>query len=292
MLVACLSLKFTHEFQGQDTGLERKSGAELAMKYRLDDLTSAEFKAMQPGNPVILLPMGSLEDQGAHAPMGDFRLASMMAQLIASAASSVGTLCLAAPVIPFGAADHFASVPGAIALRPSTLGLVLGEMIQGLLDHQLTRLIVLNGHGGNGPVVSEVTRRVRREGGPIIASFPLWRVAERAMARRIGSAPGRFGHGGEPLASIGLALRSGMMRPDLAVTPAPPGSLLGLKVTDFGTLGFEDMPIDAPVDYDQVAPNSARGDATKADAALGLAVVAEIVAIAARFCLHVAATQP
>jgi creatinine amidohydrolase len=261
------------------------------MKYRLDDLTSAEFKAMQPGNPIILLPMGSTEDQGAHAPMGDFRLASMMAQLIANAASSVGTYCLAAPTVPFGAADHFASAPGAIALRPATLGLVLAEMIQNLRDHGLTRLMVLNGHGGNGPVVHEVTRQVRREGGPIIPSFPLWRVAQRVMERRIGPAPGRFGHGGEPLASIGLALRNPAMRRDLALPPTAPGTMLGLPVTDFGTLGFEDMPINAPVDYDQVAPNSALGDATQADAALGLAVVAEVVAIGARFCVHMASTQ-
>ena len=36
-----------------------------------------------PMNPIILLPMGSQEDQGPHAPMGDYLLAEKIAELAA-----------------------------------------------------------------------------------------------------------------------------------------------------------------------------------------------------------------
>ena len=39
-------------------------------KLRLAELTATEAREALAGNPVILLPMGSHEDQGLHAPGG------------------------------------------------------------------------------------------------------------------------------------------------------------------------------------------------------------------------------
>ena len=59
-------------------------------------------------NPVILLPMGSYEDQGPHAPMGDW----MFAERIAARATERDTRTLMAPTLPFGRADYFRSHVG------------------------------------------------------------------------------------------------------------------------------------------------------------------------------------
>ncbi|ABQ29773.1 MULTISPECIES: creatininase family protein [Acidiphilium] len=257
-------------------------------KTGLDDLTSAELRALLPRRPLVLLPLGSQEDQGAHAPMGDFRLAAALAGRIARAATEAGTLTLAAPALPFGAADHFGAVPGGLALAPATFRAVLADLIADLRRTGLDRIVILNGHGGNAPLVHEVTLSIRRAGGPIIPSFYLWKVARRLMERRIGPAAGRFGHGAEPLASITLALRPDAARPDLAVKPAPGARLLGCPVIGFGTIGFEDVEIDAPAEYPEIAPSSATADATGADPALGAAVIADLIALAVRFCAHVA----
>ncbi len=258
-------------------------------KTAFDDLTSAELQALLPRRPLVLLPLGSQEDQGAHAPMGDFRLAEALARRIARAATDSGTLTLAAPALPFGAADHFGAVPGGLALAPATFRAVLADLIADLRRTGFERIVILNGHGGNAPLVHEATLAIRRAGGPVIPSFYLWKVASRLMQARIGPAPGRFGHGAEPLASIALCLRPDVSRPDLARKPAAGASLLGCPVTGFGTIGFEGVDIDAPAEYPEIAPASATADATGADAALGEAVVADLVALAARFCAHVAA---
>lgn len=256
-------------------------------KLCLDDLTSAELRALLPRRPLVLLPLGSQEDQGAHAPMGDFRLAAALAGRIARAASEAGTLTLAAPTLPFGAADHFGAVPGGLALAPATFRAVLADLLADLRRSGLDRIVILNGHGGNATLIHEVTLAIRRAGGPVIPSFYLWKIARRLMAARLDPAADRFGHGAEPLASIALALRPDAARPDLAMKPTPGLRLLDCPVTGFGVIGFEDAEIDVPAEYPEIAPASVTADPTSADAELGAAVIEDLVALAARFCVHI-----
>ena len=54
-------------------------------------LTGDEGRAIYTTNPVIFLPMGSHEDQGPHAPMGDYLLAEKIAELAALRATEMGT---------------------------------------------------------------------------------------------------------------------------------------------------------------------------------------------------------
>lgn len=258
-------------------------------KTRLHDLTSAELRADLAHKPILLVPLGSQEDQGAHAPMGDFQLAAVLGDRIAQAATDAGCPTLVAPTLPFGAADHFGGVAGGMALAPATFRAVLTDLLADLRDNGFDRLIILNGHGGNAPLIHEVTLAIRRSGGPIIPAVYLWKIARRLMERRIGPHSARFGHAGEPLASITLALRPDAARPDLAVAPVAPARLLGCPVTGFGTIGFDEIEIEAPASYAEIAPNSASADATAADAALGALVVDEMVAVIGRFCVHYAA---
>ena len=60
-------------------------------------ITGGEARELLKSNPVILLPMGSHEDQGPHAPMGDYLLAEKIAELAALQASKAGTRTLVAP---------------------------------------------------------------------------------------------------------------------------------------------------------------------------------------------------
>ncbi|MGC9269303.1 creatininase family protein [Acidiphilium sp.] len=259
-------------------------------KLHLEDLTSAELRALLPRRPLVLLPLGSQEDQGAHAPMGDFCLAALIGAQIAQRATAAGTLTLLAPTLPFGAADHFGAIPGGLALAPATFRAVLSDLLDNLRHNGLSRVIILNGHGGNAPLIHEVTLAIRRAGGPIIPSVYLWKIARRLMERQSAIPSARFGHAGEPLASITLALRPAAARPDLATPPAAPAQVFGCPVTGFGAIGYDSIEIDAPLEYPEIAPNSAAADATAADAARGTAIVAELVAMIARFCAH-AATQ-
>lgn len=258
-------------------------------KVRLGEFTAAEMRSVLPERPVILLPLGSDEDQGPHAPMGDYLCAERMAELIARRAAAQGQRTLVAPVLPFGGADVFGSVPGAIALQPATLAAVLTDLIESLLRHGLTRLIVLNGHGGNAGAIHQVTQRVYRAKGPLIPTFYLWQIAARFLPSILGEDTARraSGHGADPLASIAMHLFPLLVRKDLIPDPSPPARVLGLPVSGFGTVGFEGVDIQVPVEIDELAPKAVLGgDPRLCSPETGAALVERLTEVGARFVRH------
>ena len=60
------------------------------MKYRMGEITARELREILPERPVVLLPLGSFEDQGPHAPMGDYLSAERMAELAAQQPGFLG----------------------------------------------------------------------------------------------------------------------------------------------------------------------------------------------------------
>lgn len=88
---------------------------------RLAELFSAEARVRFARRPGLLLPMGSLEEQGPQAPMGDHLIAGRMAAMTVERSEDAGTETLVLPVIPLGGGNWLGSVPGGISLRRQTL---------------------------------------------------------------------------------------------------------------------------------------------------------------------------
>ncbi len=213
--------------------------------------------------------------------MGDYRLAEILAERIAAAAAARGVAAFVAPTLPFGVADFFGDAPGGLALSAGSFRAVLGELLDGLLRHGLTRIVILNGHGGNVPVIHEVTLGIKDERGIVVPSFYLWKAARRLMEGLVGPDAG-FGHGGEPLLSLNLALRPGETGAEVAARPA--GTMLGLPVSGFGTLDFGGIEIDAPVAFGLVGGV----EVMEASAALGARVADAVVGAAVDFVVYFA----
>jgi creatinine amidohydrolase len=261
-------------------------------KVRMGEITAGEMRALRPQNPVILLPLGSHEDQGPHAPMGDYLCAERMAERIALRASDSGTPTVVAPVLPFGGADYFASVPGGISLKQSTLCAVLTDVLGCLLRHDFKRIIVINGHGGNVQAIHEATQPIWRERGVLIPSFYLWRVGYGLLPGILGAetAARASGHGADPLTSVAMALFPEWVRPDLVPEPLPVPSVAGMTITGFGTARFEGAEIALPLEVESFAPNGVwGGDPRLASAETGAALVEKLTEIGARLAAHVAA---
>ncbi|MDE8347976.1 MAG: creatininase family protein [Acidocella sp.] len=260
-------------------------------KFYLHALTAtavAQAAAKGANTPVILVPLGSHEDHGPHLPMGDYRLADRLAGQIAARAAHQGVNALVAPTVPYGVADYFATSPGAMALSPASFKAVLEDLLGGLIAQGFTRIVILNGHGGNVPVIHTVTLALKTSRDIIVPSFYLWKIARVIMERQLGGgAANRFGHGAEPLASLSLALRPGLS--DFQPVPARAGGFeLGLPVSGFGTVNFAGLPVDVPSQFHQAPDDAICAAAPLASAALGEAVAAELVAAAASFVVHFA----
>ena len=182
--------------------------ASTTPKVHMGTIAGGEAKEILAQGPVVLLPMGSHEDQGPHAPMGDYLLAEAVAERIAIRASEAGTRTLVAPVLPFGGADYFGAMPGGIAISQATLVAVLRDMFDCLLRHGVSKLIVINGHGGNVGPIHEVTSEIHRAKGVTIPSLYLWRIGYGLLPGILGAdkAKAVSSHGADPLTSIALHL--------------------------------------------------------------------------------------
>lgn len=267
--------------------------ANTTPKVHMGTLTGDEGRAIYAQNPVILLPMGSHEDQGPHAPMGDYLLAEKMAELAALRATEMGTPTLVAPVIPFGGADYFGAMVGGIALSEATLTQVMREMFANLHRHGLTRLIVINGHGGNVGPIQVATREVLRASGHIIPSLYLWRIAYGMLPSIVGAEKSAAvsGHGADPLTSLGLHLFPELLRKDMIPTPLAlkRNAALDLPYTALGAASFKGAEIGMPTEYDDVYNKGvAKGDPNLSSAETGAALTEKLVTLCAEFAVHFA----
>lgn len=259
------------------------------MKHALRDMTAAEFRDRLEGDPVILLPFGSHEEQGPHAPMGDYLLAEAIALAAAKAAGAI-----AAPCVPFGYAEFFRGFPGGIQLRAPTFVAVVEDVVGAFLDHGIERLVILNGHTTNAPLIDQALRRIRRERGVAVASIDLWRSIPDALWSQVhGNAAGAArGHGGDPVTSVSMYLRPEAMRPDL-IRPSSRGRAFGLPMTGAAGVTYDGLAVNLPLNAEEVnADGMMGGDATLASAEAGRAIFDHLVAHCAGFARHLAACDP
>ena len=260
-----------------------------ARKFNLRDMTSAEFRLRMAEAPVILLPFGSQEVQGPHAPMGDFMLTEALAEMVAREADAI-----AAPTMPFGHADFFRAIPGGIQLRPQTFIAAVEDIAGGFLDHGLERLVILNGHTTNAPLIDQAVRGLRRARGVAVPSINIWQGVAPAMWETLHGADAARarGHGGDPLTSIYMHLFPDLMRPDLAAKSAP-GKAFGLPTAGVSAVAFGDLSVQVPLNVDEVDANGMMGgDVSLSSPAIGAALVAHIVSRVSAFVRHFRACDP
>ncbi|HET7392563.1 MAG TPA: creatininase family protein [Candidatus Binatia bacterium] len=96
---------------------------------------------------LTILPVGVVEEHGAHLPLG---LDSFAAETYAAAAAphleEAGYEVVIAPTISYGVARAAIDFPGTLSLEPETLRSMVVEIGCSLARHGLDRLVILNGH--------------------------------------------------------------------------------------------------------------------------------------------------
>ena len=244
-----------------------------AAEHRISHLPAPAVAARIAAGHAVLVPMGSTETHGPAAPMGDFLLAERIATRIADRAGDA----LVTPPLPFGGADVFGAVPGALSLGAAALEAVLAELLGALHRHGVRRIVVVNGHGGSIPAIEEATRRLRERTGQVVPALHLWRVVT-GLLPELGADPRAAGHGGNPVLSAALHLLPELCRPELLAPRGPAGTLLGLPVSGFNSATLPDgTEIALPTTIDEIAPGGvAAADPRGCSAELGARLVARL----------------
>ncbi len=102
------------------------------------------------GYEVAVLPWGATEAHNLHLPYGtDIYEAEAVAIEAARLAWEQGARAAVLPAIPFGVNTGQLDIPLTINLNPSTQLHMLRDLADSLLAHGISKLVLLNGHGGN-----------------------------------------------------------------------------------------------------------------------------------------------
>jgi creatinine amidohydrolase len=167
------------------------------------------------GHALVLLPVGVVEEHGAHLPLG---LDSFAAETYAGSAAphleQQGYEVIVAPTINYGVARAAIDFPGTLSLEPETLKAMVVEIGRSLARHGFKRQVILNGHrdlhhmkaldDARATLVQENIARVLCVG---FAHDPAVTTASyRNGVKHLYQSPrpDREGHGGESETSVAL----------------------------------------------------------------------------------------
>lgn len=122
--------------------------------YRLiNEMTWAEVAQLDPETVFYVLPIGSLEQHGRALPLGtdDLILSTSLTEMRKHL--SVRNCFLQLPNLHYGNSNEHMDFPGTITLGCSLLALFVEEIMRSMKRHQFHRLIIVNSHGGNAPIL-------------------------------------------------------------------------------------------------------------------------------------------
>ncbi len=131
---------------------------------RLADVTWTDVRDADVD--VAVIPVGSTEQHGPHAPLGTDTLAAVA---VAEAAVERYTAelgdgaAVVTPPIPVGVAEEHRGFDGTMWVSPDTFRAYVREAAASLTGHGIDRLVFANGHGGNVEALAEVARSFSRD---------------------------------------------------------------------------------------------------------------------------------
>lgn len=226
-------------------------------------MTSPEAAEALKAAKIALLPIGANEQHGRHLTLDtDFAIADAFARRLATDLGADAVLC---PGLPYGLSEHHLAFPGTLTLRLDTLLGVLRDVAESLATTGITRVVVVNGHGGNMDAVRLAARGLLRDRGVVMAHLMWATLAADTIAELVGSE--RYGHACEGETSVGMVLAPRIVRHDRIGPPDPQLPVLPHAAPPTPR-------VDLPLAYDRLSAGGALGDARLASPELGEKIVA------------------
>ncbi len=191
-------------------GLQKNETDIPHLPYLLGELTWPEAQVRLKEVDVALLPVGSLEQHGPHLPLDtDSFDAFHLAKEVASACSDPKPIVL--PLIPYGVSYHHADFSGTLTITPKTLSQLVYEVGMSVAKNGITKLVIINGHGGNIPALQFAAQMVNRDA-HIFTCVETGETSEKDLLA-LTETPNDV-HAGEIETSTTLAVRPHMVRHD------------------------------------------------------------------------------
>lgn len=177
-------------------------------KYLMAEMTWPEFRAAVRERRVAVMPVGVIEQHGPHLPLDtDILLAQ---EITLRAAGEVPGKVVVVPPVVHGHSPHHMDFPGTLSVDARHMIDYVLDVCLSLAHHGCKKILMVNGHGSNVPVLDLVARQtiVQTKGETACASLDYWRLGEyeRAVATFFPGLDGT-GHADAIETSLYMALR-------------------------------------------------------------------------------------
>lgn len=209
---------------------------------------------------LAMLPVGSTEQHGPHAPLGvDFLTATAIAESAAEEYTErTGDDVVVAPTIPVGIAEEHRAFNGTLWVQEETFRSYVSEIIQSLAFHGFHNIVVVNGHGGNVAALRECCSRLTRDDSAYAVAFT-WFSAIDADT---------LGHGGKFETSLIRHLHPDLIRDS---------ELDSAAIDSADTWGKWLHGTELTYDTDEFSANGVVGDPRESSVELGAKLLDEAV---------------
>jgi len=234
--------------------------ASLATKTR----TEIADVATQSGS-VLVVPVGSIEQHGHHLPVAtDTLLADAIAERGAERVSDEQPTLVAPPVWT-GYSPHHLSLGGTLTTDADRLVGLLEDVADSAAELGFDAVLLVNGHGGNGPVVDLAVSTIGEEHPDLeVTGVTYFELAEPFADEIRDSDTGGMAHGGEFETSLLLHLY-----PDLVREDETEGTYLDEPYDRGGQDLLEGGPVNSYTEFEEYSESGAIGDPDLASAEKG-----------------------
>jgi creatinine amidohydrolase len=143
------------------------------------DLAPPDIQWFLERSDIVLVPIGSCEQHGAHLPLGTDTITALE---VARRAAEKADVPYAPPFWAGYSPQHMREIEGGvgtITFRAATLLEAWYDICRSLIHHGWNKLVFVNGHGSNTKIIDPLLRRVRYETGAFVALYKPY--AERYM---------------------------------------------------------------------------------------------------------------
>jgi len=223
---------------------------------------------------VVVIPAATLEDHGYHLPIDtDVKLVEAVARgaIERFNAGDEGKAILF-PTQVHGYTPHHLDFPGTVTLRWNVFVESLLDQGRSLCGHGFDRILIVNGHGSNIPLVNMAARLINLEHRQAIcmSSFYLQSEESLAVVEAVRTTPrGGMAHACELETSIYLAVQPELVQMDKAVSEIP------ASYTEHVWMDWSDGPLGFTPHWSALTESGVTGDATAGTVEKGEALLAQ-----------------
>jgi creatinine amidohydrolase len=140
---------------------------------KIADMHWAQVEAYLETDDRCVLPIGSTEQHAGLSLATDNILAERVAL---EAAEPLGIPVF--PVLSYGLAPYFRNFPGSISIRVETYIRFVGDILDSLAGSGFKRILIVNGHGGNSPVLAYAAEWIADHPGHYVRLHNWWNAPQ------------------------------------------------------------------------------------------------------------------